>query len=185
VARLLGDGRRDRGFGSSTGAVFPHVRWAGSMGTSVGLQRGHATVLAIGTSKGVDVLRLRSSGQPDRKFGSNGHAFLGVHRGLRTIEAASLPDGGVMVAGDSLRLDPANEGMEQLVLGRLDSRGRPDTTFGNGGVFVPGYGNSSTAMTLCIQRDGRLLVGGGIRQQRYVEYRMIARLLLSPTRSAP
>ncbi|HPR49448.1 MAG TPA: hypothetical protein PK341_15815 [Spirochaetota bacterium] len=92
------------------------------------------------------IARYKYDGSLDKDFGSNGYVLAdleyeynlsgnsGKNRLRFTLQSAALqPDGKIVLAGNTntplhLKLIP--------VLARFDSSGKPDKTFGSGGVFV-------------------------------------------------
>ena len=87
--------------------------------------------------------RFLPGGQHDESFGNGGFvrfpAVVGPEHGAEARDLALLPDGDALVAA------LARERTSRLVLGRVDSSGRPDGTFGRGGVlsFKPCTGSEA------------------------------------------
>jgi uncharacterized delta-60 repeat protein len=118
--------------------------------------------------RNLDVLRLTSRGFLDSSFGSAGIASL-PRRGVLALASAVAVqrDGRVLVAGDERFSGNAPAPCGYcifLALGRLTPGGRPDPTFGEGGVVhtsfeLPPSGDPQ----LAVQRDGRVVVAGGIQ----------------------
>ena len=71
--------------------------------------------------------------------------------GLNILAALAQSDGKVIICGDFAQVN----GETKIRMARLNSNGSLDTT------FQTGNGPSSSAMSLAIQSDGKILVGGG------------------------
>jgi uncharacterized delta-60 repeat protein len=130
----------------------------------------------------LSVLRLTSRGALDRAFGQDGIAPL-PHKGVFALPAAVAvqPDGRVLLAGDegfSGATPPAPCGYcDFLTLGRLTRDGRPDRTFGQGGVVHTRLELSpSPGLGLALQRDGRIVIAGGIQRGSVASF-LVARFL--------
>jgi len=175
VARLLGDGRLDEGFGDG-GLVT--IGWSGDAALS-----GYLNALAITPGDGVlvggsyelagpwpgygfdyAVARLDAAGAFDPAFAGSGWRVFhdpadastsnGVH------QLARLADGRIVFTGHRVRA----ENRTGLALGRLLPDGSDDTTFGD--LATPGYfrpdvlpqSESITPTAFAVQADGKLLV---------------------------
>ncbi|WP_437680701.1 hypothetical protein [Sorangium sp. So ce131] len=106
------------------------------------------------------VARFLSDGQLDTSFGTGGHRLIeSPGSDERAAAVALLPDGRIVVAGDS------NAGGNidfQLV--RLLADGSLDSSFGTEGVAtIPVTGGDDVAEDMVLLPDGRLLVVGNTR----------------------
>jgi uncharacterized delta-60 repeat protein len=117
----------------------------------------------------LNVLRLTSRGLIDSAFGKAGIANLPRRGVLALATAVSIQrDGGVLLAGDERFAGNAPAACGYcifLTLGRLTPRGQPDPSFGTAGAVhtsleLPPSGDPR----LALQRDGRLVVAGGIQR---------------------
>jgi uncharacterized delta-60 repeat protein len=164
VARFLRDGRRDRSFarrGFRT-VSFGSRRLAGAYavaGTTDGrlLVAGNASV--EGRAPEMAVVRLTAGGALDRTFGDGGRVrrapgpFGGIARAI-----VPLAGGGMLVAGRAFTdatYDPSD-----WALARYTSNGRPDSSFGAGGVVRTDFGTGSDEATaLALWRGGAFVAG--------------------------
>jgi len=165
LARLLPDGRLDRAFGSGDGIVLTDVdgnhscpgRQCVYLNGLALHQRGIFVVGSFATDqRNYAVLaRYRLSGRLDRRFGKEG--FVRVrHGGDMSGEGVAIqPNGRVTVAGGYAR-----RGSRQIAVLRFLQNGRPDLTFGQGGLFTRRLGYDSTAFTALVQPEGKVVVGG-------------------------
>jgi uncharacterized delta-60 repeat protein len=105
---------------------------------------------------------IRPDGSPNLAFGRGGSTrahFTGV-ADLCAEDAATQPDGKIVVAGFATRRAADGRYPRFVAVARFRASGRPDNSFGEHGVaLVRGRGRGSTIVT---QRDGGLLVGGAI-----------------------
>ena len=147
LLRLNSDGSRDASFGIN-GDRIVNLGRAGSAPSDMKVTDNGKIVFAFRDGA---VIRLDSSGLPDRSFG-----LLGLVR-LFSPEATPIslygivpyPDGRVLVAG-------SNSG--NLLLARLTNRAKRDVTFGNGGFVIGTPGTfASDAHRL---NNGQILVCG-------------------------
>jgi uncharacterized delta-60 repeat protein len=107
------------------------------------------------------IVRVLPSGALDPTFGSSGRVVV-TFAGTSFAYAegvATLPDGGVVVAGSAL---------SQLALVRLDANGALEGTFGTGGkVLAPCPSGACGANGVVLQPDGRIVVAGGATVMRF------------------
>lgn len=111
------------------------------------------------------VIRLDTDGHLDTSFGTNGKTVI-----LRFEEIAPGNDndephgmtldasGRILVVGQSGPSGDAN-----FAVARLDAEGHIDSGFGNGGVVLMdfnGQNETDVAMTVAVQRSGRIVVAG-------------------------
>src|SRR5215813_8718294 len=102
------------------------------------------------------VERFNSNGALDASFGTGGKVttdFGGRFGGARSI--ALQPDGKIVAAG-GLVIGLFND----FVLARYNSNGTLDTNFGTGGKVITDFGVSADAMSVAVQPDGKIVVGG-------------------------
>jgi len=107
----------------------------------------------------------RGSGSLDASFGLDGivSTDLGASEGCRAI--AVQPDGKILAAGAT-----SSGSYTDMILIRYDASGALDTGFGVGGV-ARDVGGWTTSM--CLQADGRILLGGYVNNGNDNDFRLI------------
>ena len=105
------------------------------------------------------VSRITSGGAFDTTFGVGGIAELAQPHGTSMLVT---PDGKIVVAGATLGAGtPSADGVEDLLLQRLNDDGTVDSAFGAGGVTTTNAANrQDVAVKVLQQADGKLLVVG-------------------------
>ncbi|HEX7301012.1 MAG TPA: hypothetical protein VF257_18590 [Solirubrobacteraceae bacterium] len=154
LARFDSNGRLDPSFGSG-GLV------RGPAGLCDTMARGPRGTLLLGGS-GRDAAgnptftaaRYLADGRPDASFGDGGVAATAIpmdtSRGF--MHVLPQPDGKVVLTG---------QWEYQFELLRLDASGRPDPTFGSGGVVRTGASGPLTCGPAALQANGKIVLGGG------------------------
>lgn len=105
------------------------------------------------------MLRVFPDGRSDPSFGKRGFAISNVapHRGIAAdaTDIALLPDGRILLSGSL-------EGRKRtsVALARYSPDGRPDPSFGEGGVIRTGSGRYLTMDDMAVRRDGRIVLAG-------------------------
>jgi uncharacterized delta-60 repeat protein len=159
VVRYLPDGELDPTFGTGGIVKFrPYPSYAISSGMV--LDGAGGILVTASPGDGFKVIRLTSSGALDPNFGSNGVATISLGSIPGTPNAAELalqPDGKIVVAGVAA-FSP------DVVVGRLQANGVPDTSFGTAGVAVANVGtnpaNVASVRAVAVQPDGKVDVAG-------------------------
>lgn len=130
--------------------------------------RPDGTVVAAGVEKEqLVLLRLRPDGSRDPAFGTDGvvieqlgdrEAYPG--RQLAVEDVASLPDGGVVVAGAA----PYGTPRMRLFVRRYDAAGRVVGSFGTAGSFLLAHpdDHGSLGGAVSLDAEGRILVTGAV-----------------------
>jgi uncharacterized delta-60 repeat protein len=182
VLRLTSRGRLDPAFGRRG---EQEVGFGGQSFLASAATDGKGRVYVAGADlarRTLSVLRLTSRGSLDPGFGSGGIARL-PHRGVLALPAAVAVqrDGRVLLAGDERYSDttsPVPCGYCLfLAVGRLTPEGRPDTTFGEAGVVHTKLElTPRVELGLALQRNGRIVVAGGIQLERSSSF-LLVRLL--------
>ncbi|HEY8505032.1 MAG TPA: FG-GAP-like repeat-containing protein, partial [Gemmataceae bacterium] len=157
VVRFTERGALDTGFGTGgVGRLGVPEQYAAN-GTAVATAPGGKVLVAGSAYFGDNAVmiagRLTADGRPDPTFGGTGWAVADLGEGSEWGSAvAALPDGRVVVAGTGGG-SVAYPGIGETVAAvRFLADGRPDPTFGNGGVvFTP---VSSHVSSLLVQPDG-------------------------------
>lgn len=155
VARYKLNGSLDSSFGSN-GRVLPSLVFD----PSTVLIQPNGKILVGGWLDGsFSVIRLNPDGSFDSAFGTGGVAtirFLPSPSDERINDMALQPDGKIVAVGDL-------NGSEWFAVGRFNSDGTPDATFGDQGRVRPGMGPSvEEANAVVIQSDLKIVVGGEV-----------------------
>lgn len=153
LIRLNPDGSRDQTFGSNGVKLLPATRLPNTSIAGMVIDERGGT--SFGYTNGA-AARFNSDGELDRSFGRQGVAteYLGAGRGVTFGRMVRQPDGKLLFSGYST--NPQN-----VVLFRYTQRGRPDATFGSGGIVDRPVGpGASTANGVAFLSDGRIVVTG-------------------------
>jgi uncharacterized delta-60 repeat protein len=157
VARYNVDGSLDTSFdgdGTATTSLAETARGIDVLADGKIVVAGYT-----GGQQGVAVLRFNPDGGVDTSFGSGGGAgtdYVELGWNVLTLQ----PDGKVLLAGTS------SGGSSDIVLTRFNADGSLDLGFGDGGsIFTdthlsPGSDTSDYGLTVEVQPDGKILVGG-------------------------
>lgn len=116
----------------------------------------------------VMVTRLTTAGEPDPAFNGGASQFLDT--GLADFPARVLiqPDGKILIAGST----DLNSDIDVF---RLTAAGRPDETFGGGGLKLFDAGGRDTTSDAALQADGDIVIAGTA-----IGHGIVARLLGDP-----
>jgi uncharacterized delta-60 repeat protein len=165
IVRFDRRGRLDRGFGSAGLVREPLGADPEEGPVRVALQSDGKIVFAGATGDlnrdrqlgdGVlAVYRLLPDGRPDRSFGSRGAVLLRKKNELLGAELAIDRSGRIVVA---TRFQGLNRG--GLLVLRLTTRGRLDSSFGRGGEREVGFGTQSFLGSATVDGAGRVYVAG-------------------------
>ena len=154
LARYLPDGALDTGFGSDgTSTAAPGVRSASA--SSIALQPDGRIVLAGTADDQIGVARFLQNGSLDTSFSADGTVTTPVGPYGRGQGVAVQTDGRILAAGS---------GVGGMTVVRYEPDGRLDRGFGNGGVVTTDAGLYSSANSVAVQTDGRILAAGGADQ---------------------
>ncbi len=167
IVRLLPNGRLDRSFGSG-GEVTIDLSLTGCCPIRAGLSLvpGGGTVIFAGLpSGGTKLVRLKSNGALQRSFGRRGVVF--DRNGRRLVEPGGLavqPNGRIVLVGTTVRARSGG-GQPKFVFtaARYLSDGRPDRSFGEGGMSFQPLGYNSIGTSALASPNGRVLLGGGVQ----------------------
>ena len=154
LVRLTRDGRLDRSFGT--------VGVPGVNGMFFGLTRtpdggfvavGDASVPGQARSTAA-VVRFRRDGRLDTAFGRRGVVSPDFGGHAAALAAVAGRDGRILVVGNAQRAT------YDVVLMRLTAAGRPDASFGTGGVTFADSGLEESAGRVSVARDGAIVTAG-------------------------
>lgn len=167
LLRLRPDGRLDESFGDQ--GVSP-VDFGGSdEGRAIALQE-DGRILIAGMMHDWDAdhtrfaaARLGDDRRLDRSFAQDGISLtqVGPYDWQRAVDVALQSDGKILLAGESQpdRGDPPSAADDGVVL-RLDTDGRVDPSFGEGGIARIDMGSASDHMAaMLVDEQDRILVG--------------------------
>jgi uncharacterized delta-60 repeat protein len=147
LRRIGSDGMPDESFASAASLAM-----SGYLPKQIALGR-QGSILALQTSlppRGA-ITRLRANGLLDPSFGRAGSAQLPVgHTSSITIDTRNR----ILVAGGGAWTTWKKK-VHQVVLARLDQRGRLDATFGHGGYVGTKFGHRIRVAPLEVLVDGR------------------------------
>ena len=107
------------------------------------------------------VARYNGDGSVDTSFGSNGQITSDLGRVDTSRGIAVQPDGRIVVAGTTQ--DGVFEGsLIDIVVGRYNSDGSVDMSFGEGGKVITDLGKLEEVSGVALQADGKILVAGSM-----------------------
>ena len=159
VARYTSTGRLDPSFGSG-GTVTTDFGMSVDRAAAVALQPDGKFVVAGFTrseQQAFAVARYLFNGTLDTSFGRDGRTQLTASE-PRVYSVLLQHSGDIVVAGSSAS---AGSVASPFTLVRLHSDGRPDESFGSGGlVATTVQGSRSGARAVAAQGDGKLITGG-------------------------
>jgi uncharacterized delta-60 repeat protein len=119
--------------------------------------------------------------RPDPSFGGTGYVTTAVRGNSAVAYAATVSRGRIVVAGQAI----TSSGNGQVLVARFLANGKPDTTFGTGGVYrstLPAKDGPFIGTSLAVEpKTGRLLVGGGYGQGEMLALRLTTRGKLDRT----
>ena len=160
VVRLNADGTLDTGF-NATGKVTTAIGPGNESGQRVTLQADGKIVVSGYSSNGSNndfaVVRYHTDGTLDTGFGGTGIVTTSIGAGNDSGSSAAVQaDGKIVVAGVSY-----NGNNDDFAIVRYHADGTLDTGFGSGGIVITpvGAGNDQ-ALSVRLQDDGRIVVGG-------------------------
>jgi len=179
LIRLNEDGSFDTTFTGpqgSTGYVFNNIPGYSSGGGS-GIARqndGKFVVVGFGNDVSNDrfvIARFNENGSLDTSFGQGGFAVNSSIVG-RAYKVLIQPDGKILLVGFS-----GTGSQYQMLVSRYTTDGAPDNNFGtNGIVLVNIAGAFSTALSIALQPDGKIFVGGATNSNPTVASHLFVRL---------
>lgn len=182
VARHNTDGTLDTAFGNE-GEVMLDITGDEDRLTAIAVQDDGKLVAGgmarSGNGRDFLLLRLEADGALDTGFGINGiitHDIDGYDDRIRDL--ALLPDGRIVVVGDSIATD---EVTRRFTLMRFTLDGSVDPSFGVGGVtHIDLGGPTASAQALRIGPSGRIYVAGQVETGTGEDTRQAAVAVLRP-----
>ena len=163
LVRYNADGSLDTTFGGGDGIVTTPIGAGSEDGTSVAVQSDGKILVAGFSDNGTDndfaVVRYNADGSLDASFGG-GDGIVTTSVGLSHDQASGmqiLSDGKILVSGTTV-----TSGNSDFALVQYNADGTLDTSFGGGDGIVVTAASSGTdqALSLAVQSDGKILVGG-------------------------
>ncbi len=160
VARYNSDGTLDTSF-SADGEVITDFGGE-DYGTSVAIQSdGKIVVAGYGSSSGPEdfaIVRYNTDGSLDTSFDTDGKLLIDFGRYENGKALAIQTDGKIVLAGNSVA---AGGLAANINLVRLNTNGSLDTTFDSDGKVTTDIGPNDDALSIAIQSDGKIIIGGG------------------------
>jgi uncharacterized delta-60 repeat protein len=173
VRRFQSDGTLDKSFGSNGVEAINSKTSLKHFVLETVLRQSDGSILVVGTNQSsagsasgsIAIIRLQSSGQLDKGYGSGGVVTTAVHAGRvdNAVGAALQSDGELVVAGNSF--DAKNSKQGEFAI-RYKTSGSLDKTFGTNGirefVFLSDDDLSSpeTASSIATKSDGKIDIAG-------------------------
>jgi len=163
ISRYTADGSPDTSFGGTGKVVIPGESPSQGWASSVAIQPDGKIVAAGSTTLGLGdsaIVRCNPDGSLDTTFGGTGIVNLSGGVGGRSL--AIQPGGKIVAAGNIDGFFPF-----LFAVVRLNPNGSPDSTFGNGTgrVITSISGYESSASSVAIQADGKIVVAGSASDQ--------------------
>ena len=115
-----------------------------------------AGVVSGGSYNDWAIARYNTDGTLDRSFGSNGIA-------TRDFGTGVAVNGGVVVqSDDKIIVVGTNNSVPEVIVGRFNADGSPDTTFGVNGIATTTFGSSFVfdRFSIALQSDGKMVIWG-------------------------
>lgn len=173
VARFHGNGAIDASFGTMGKVVVQKLDTA-LQATGLALQPDGKILLGVRyynlPTADMEMMRLLPNGALDPSFGVGGSAVNAFGPLADEVQAIELqPDGRVLAVGQTI-VPPLNA---DIALWRAESNGLPDMTFGTGGNVFTDTSAIDHGETVCLQPDGKILVGGYHNGNAYNELLLV------------
>lgn len=153
VARFNADGTPDQTFGTGGRITTSFTSGLNSGDRAIwGALQTDGKIVVSGSISGVPsvLIRYNPNGSVDLDFGLDG-SVLNTNFGATASRVLVLPDGKIVAGGGS------------FVVGRYNTDGHIDHSFGNNGRSAGGFGSGNGALYgLALQADGKLLAAGSI-----------------------
>jgi uncharacterized delta-60 repeat protein len=126
---------------------------------------GSDTFTGQANEQGLFLARFEADGTPDPSFGQGGSTRIILFAQNKMVNNSSpsvalSPNGKIVVARTITDKFPGNLPGRRVAVVRLDPDGSLDPTFGNGGLVYTTIDNHFEALSVAVQRDDRVVVGG-------------------------
>ena len=191
LARYTPDGRLDRSFGTSGKLVTTfHLARAKEAvarhGAAAVAIAGNGTIVAAGGS-GADfaLARYLPDGRLDATFGSGGKVVTDVGARPKLFERYWQQGANALAIQADGRIVAAGAGPGDFALVRYTEDGRPDPSFGSGGMVFTSFGSSAAspqaAQAVAVQADGKIIAAGGGGANNFALARYLPDGRLDPT----
>ncbi len=162
------DGQLDTTFAGTGGTIVYIGSFGNDEAHSVAIQSdgkivaGGFAYFSSGNEYTFALIRLKSNGELDSTFGTNGivtTGFGGSNTDARAYSIVIQPDGKIIAGGYSSTGSNGTQHVFTLV--RYNINGSIDSTFGTGGVVTTAVGTSDDKIySLIIQQDEKIIAGG-------------------------
>jgi uncharacterized delta-60 repeat protein len=166
VARLTSAGKPDPKFHGGQ----PYLGAVGTTAHAVTIQSDGKIVVAGSSTdpsgsvgRGMLVLRLTTSGSPDRSFSGDGLASALTSQAGEGLSVAVQSNGKIVIGGDAKLAGTSSDAFARISAARFNANGAPDGGFGQGGVVVLGQLKLSFANGVAVQPNGRIILAGSHR----------------------
>jgi uncharacterized delta-60 repeat protein len=163
VAAFQPDGSLDTNFGDQGQVVLDFDNGFDEAAAIVRLDDGR--LLVAGTARpdgGNDdfaVVRLLADGSLDSTFGQDGWAVIDIDGNTDSGRALVVqPDGKIVILGEAMF--PSQGSVRNFTLVRLLANGSLDSGFGTGGMANLNVATFDSAISLALQADGGIVLGG-------------------------
>ena len=158
VVRYRGDGTLDTSFDSDGKGVYPYQPsgvHATAYSYAIKVLSDGKIMIAGRTDGDTLLLKLNSNGSIDTSFDSDGWVQKNFGSSDGAFDMAIDASGKIVVAG-------YDNGANRWMVGRFNSNGSMDTTFGSSGEanISWGLGSNNKAYDLEIQSDGKIVIAG-------------------------
>jgi uncharacterized delta-60 repeat protein len=160
ITRFNSNGTLDTSFGTK-GKIIQPIGSDSDFGDSLAIQP-DGKILLGGSCLNVSnsdfcIARFNSNGTIDTTFGSSGKVILPIGSDDDYEHSLAIqPDGKILLGGRC-----SIEGYYDFCIARFNSDGTLDTTFGSNGIVIQPIGSRDDfGISLAIQPDGKILLGG-------------------------
>lgn len=158
VYRLLEDGSIDNTFGTNGKRIISHPSNTGLVSHGCVVDENDNIIIAARNEGNIFVIGLNPDGSTNTNYGNNGTLEISPgHGSLVLYEIKQQPDGKLLLTGE-LR----DNGNDNSFLYRLTTDGDLDGTFGNNGLVETDILERDHTVTIAVQDDDKILLGGFI-----------------------
>jgi uncharacterized delta-60 repeat protein len=121
----------------------------------------------FGDSYDMLAVHVRANGTLDETFGERGFARVGAHRGFAQTVTHDA-EGRILAAGYV-----SGKNGSDMLIARLDAKGRPDATFGTGGIVLYDSDKRDQPHAVFVRPDGRIVIVGDHSKYRNAVFRFL------------